>query len=136
LEIPAREYLRRGWKFFLVGVLGFGVNQGSLMLLVGLGGLPPWLAGLIAIELSIVCVWMMNDSWTWRDRRGGRRLKRALKYNASAGITAFGVNYPILVALTSAFGLNYAIANIIGVGCASLANFMINHHWTYAEAEV
>lgn len=58
-----------------------------------------------------------------------------MRYNLSAGFTAYGVNYPILLILSSQLGINYAIANIIGVGFASLANFLINHHWTYAKAE-
>ncbi len=56
--------------------------------------------------------------------------------NLSARGTAFGVNYPILLFLSGHFGIDYAIANIVGIGFASLANFLINHHWTYAKAEV
>jgi len=135
LAIPVGEYIRRGWKFGLVGIVGFVINQGLLMLLVGRAGLATWLGGAIAIELSIIGNWFVNDSWTWRDRRSDCRFKRAMKYNVSAGFTAFGINYPILLILSGHFGVNYAIANIIGVACASSVNFLINHHWTYAESE-
>ncbi|MCK5833029.1 GtrA family protein [bacterium] len=135
MAIPVREYFRRGWKFGIVGIFGFIVNQGFLMLLVGVAGMQTWSGSAIAIELSIIGNWFINDSWTWRDRRNANRIKRLMRYNLSAGFTAYGVNYPILLILSSQLGINYAIANIIGVGFASLANFLINHHWTYAKAE-
>ena len=136
MDIPVREYLARGWKFGLVGIVGFVINQGLLMLLVGVAGFPTWLGSAIAIEASIIGNWAINDSWTWRDRRNAAWHKRMLKYNLSAGGTAFGVNYPILLFLSGHFGIDYAIANIVGIGFASLGNFLINHHWTYAKAEV
>ncbi len=136
MTTSVREYLSRGWKFGIVGISGFLVNQGGLMLLVGKAGLPTWLGGLIAIELSIVVNWFVNDSWTWRDRRESPRIVRLGKYNIAAGLTAFGVNYPLLLLLSGAFGLNYAIANVVGIGLASGVNFLINHHWTYREREV
>ncbi len=105
------------------------------MILVGDVGLPTWLGSAIAIEVSIIGNWAVNDSWTWRDRRNTVWYKRMLKYNLTAGATSYGVNYPILLFLSGHIGINYAIANIIGVGFASMANFLINHHWTYFKAE-
>lgn len=136
MAIAVREYIKRGWKFGLVGIGGFIVNQGGLILLVNMAEMEVWLAGLIAIEVSIIANWFLNDSWTWRDRRTTPRIGRLLKYNLSAGFTAFFVNYPILILLSEKFGINYAIANIIGIGFASLANFLINHHWTYRDDEI
>lgn len=135
MAISVREYARRGWKFGLVGIFGFIVNQGLLMLLVSIFDLQTWLAGAIAIETSIIANWAVNDIWTWRDRRSKQAPIRMIKYNLAAGLTAFGVNYPILLLLNSTFNVNYAIANIIGIGFAASINFLINHHWTYKEAE-
>jgi dolichol-phosphate mannosyltransferase len=135
MAISVREYLRRGWKFGLVGIGGFIVNQGGLMLLMKLSSAPLWLCGLVAIEVSIIANWFLNDSWTWRDRRNTLWIIRLLKYNLSAGFTAFGINYPILILLSTRMGVNYAIANIIGIGFASAVNFLINHHWTYGTDE-
>lgn len=135
MAISVREYVRRGWKFGLVGIGGFIVNQGGLMLMVKFSGAPLWLCGLVAIEVSIIANWFLNDSWTWRDRRNTPGINRLLKYNLSAGFTAFGINYPILMLLSTRMGVNYAIANIIGVGFASAVNFLINHHWTYGTDE-
>jgi len=133
LATSVHEYIRRGWKFGLVGTSGFVVNQGGLMLLVGLCGLPTWLGGIIAIEVSIIANWFVNDIWTWRDRRKDIWYIRMVKYNIVAGITAFGVNYPILILLSEVVEINYALANIIGIAMAATMNFLLNHHWTYKE---
>jgi len=112
---------------------GFVVNQGGLMLLVGILDLPIWLGGIIAIEVSIVANWAINDIWTWRDKRNSPWFIRMAKYNIAAAITAFGVNYPLLLLLSEIIGINYAIANIVGIAFAATINFLINHHWTYRE---
>ncbi len=136
MAIAVREYIKRGWKFGLVGAGGFLVNQGGLMLLVGVAGMSTWLGGIIAIEVSIVANWFLNDLWTWRDRRNNPWIVRLLKYNLAAGMTAFGVNYPVLILLSEKVELNYAIANVIGIGLAAVVNFLINHHWTYRDKEI
>ena len=135
MATSAREYALRGWKFGLVGAIGFVVNQGLLMLFIELFGMKTWLAGAIAIEISIVANWAINDIWTWRDRRTNSWFVRLLKYNIAAGFTAFGINYPILILLSGPVGINYAIANIIGIGFAACVNFLVNHHWTYSSAK-
>lgn len=136
MGIAVREYIERGWKFGLVGAGGFLVNQGGLMLLVGVLDVSTWLAGLIAIEVSIIANWFLNDLWTWRDRRTSPWITRMLKYNLAAGLTAFGVNYPVLILLSEKIAINYAIANVIGIALAAAANFLINHHWTYRDREI
>lgn len=131
MATSTREYAMRGWKFGIVGASGFLVNQGLLMLFVGSLGIKTWLAGAMAIEISIVSNWLINDLWTWRDRRRNHWFYRLMKYNITAGLTAFGVNYPVLLLLSGPVGMNYAVANIIGIGLSALANFFVNHHWTY-----
>ena len=135
MVISVREYINRGWKFGIVGVSGFVVNQGGLMFLVGILSLPTWLGGIIAIEFSIIANWAINDIWTWKDRRKSPWFVRMAKYNIAAAITAFGVNYPLLLLLSEIIGINYAIANIVGITLAATINFLINHHWTYKEVE-
>jgi len=135
MATSVREYISRGWKFGFVGLSGFFVNQGVLMFLVGFANFPVWFSGIIAIELSIITNWVLNDIWTWRDKRSGKWTTRFLKYNAVAALTAFGVNYAVLLFLTHLIGLNYAISNIIGIVLAAGANFLVNHHWTYRSPE-
>jgi dolichol-phosphate mannosyltransferase len=135
LATSAREYISRFWKFGIVGLSGVFVNQGLLMLLVGLFDFPTWLAGAIAIEISILTNWAINDIWTWRDKRTSPIFIRIIKYNFAAALTAFCVNYPLLLILSGPVGMNYAIANVIGIVLAAALNFLINHNWTYRARE-
>ncbi len=118
-------------KFSLVGISGIFVNQGCLTLFVSVFGLSLSIAGILAIEISIVSNFLLNNFWTWRDNKTGSFIQRFIKYHAVTLLSG-GVNYLILLTLTS-FGLHYFISNLIGMGFAALVNFILNHYWTFQK---
>lgn len=120
---------RRFQKFLLVGAIGLGVNQGLLFALVGLAGLSVVVASPVAIFLSMVVTFALNEQWTWNDRGQGRVLHRALMYGSinSGGLL---INWLILVALDRS-GMNYLVANLVGAGIAAIWNFSLNHALTW-----
>jgi putative flippase GtrA len=122
---------RRFQKFLLVGAVGLGVNQGLLFTLVGLAGVPVAAASPIAILISMVVTFSLNERWTWRDRGQGRLHRRALLYGSinSGGLL---INWLLLVALERA-GMNYLVANLIGAGIAAIWNFSLNHALTWRQ---
>ena len=120
-------------KFGIVGATGVVVNMGLLAFFKGVLHIPLWLAGFLAIELSILSNFVLNDIWTWRDRRKRSFWNRIWRYHVSVGITAYGLNYPILLLLTKMLDMQYLIANLVGIAVASAANFIINHFWTYGQ---
>ncbi len=120
-------------KFGIVGFIGIFVNMGMLYVFREIFHMPYYVSGLFAIELSIITNFILNDVWTWRDRREKHLFIRFIRYNAAATFTSFGMNYPILLALVYLLGVNYLLANLIGIAIASLFNFIINHHWTYGR---
>ena len=71
-------------------------------------------SSLIAVEIAIIARFVMNDQWTFRDRRDSPLLRRFVHSNVvSAGsplIALATVNI-----LTPVFGINYLIANSIGI---------------------
>ena len=69
-------------RFCLTGASGVLVNLGSFRVLTALG-LHRFLASPIAIELSIVSNFLINNYWTFADRRmtGSKRI-RGVKFNA------------------------------------------------------
>jgi len=82
-------------KFSFVGLSGVVVNEGIFalfteVLLRDLGiGTRNFIAGVVAILVSILTNFLLNDSWTWRDRRTHGKTafaKRLVKYYAVAGI--------------------------------------------------
>ena len=120
-------------KFSAVGISGIVVNQGFLTLFVSGFKWDVAIAGIVAIEISILSNFFLNNFWTWRDQKRGSFFVRFLKYHAVT-IVSGGVNYLILLILTS-FGLHYFISNLIGIAVGTLVNFIFNHFWTFRARE-
>ncbi|HEV2389389.1 MAG TPA: GtrA family protein, partial [Nitrososphaerales archaeon] len=68
-------------KFAVVGTIGIVVNEG-LLILIKSRGVYFLTAGAVAIEISILSNFVLNDLWTFRDRRTGRAAARLVKFNA------------------------------------------------------
>ncbi|HET7092885.1 MAG TPA: GtrA family protein, partial [Thermomicrobiales bacterium] len=87
---------RRFQKFVVVGCLGLAANQGALFVLAGMADVPLVAASPIAIALSMVVTFALNESWTWHDRGNGLLVHRAFWY---AGINSGGLllNWGILL---------------------------------------
>ena len=120
---------RRFQKFLLVGAIGLAVNQGALFALVGRAGVAVAIASPIAILLSMIVTFAMNERWTWHDRGSGPILRRAALYGSinSGGLL---INWVTLVSLDRV-GVNYLIANLVGAGIAAIWNFSLNHALTW-----
>ena len=127
-KIPSRLL-----RFAVVGASGVLVNMGLLMLLTERAGWPYILASLLAIEASILSNFALNNAWTWSDRKSSPLLHRLVKYHTVAGITAFAVNWLLLVLLTEVFGMDYRLANFFGIGVGVVLNFYLNNAWTFRK---
>ena len=126
LETPLRLA-----RFSAVGASGVAVNMGILIALKSGLGLPVAISSLIAIELSILSNFALNNAWTWSDRRTTPLGQRLIKYHAVAGITALASNWFLLIVLTQFFGIDYRISNLIGIAAGMVLNFSWNHAWTF-----
>lgn len=120
-------------KFAVVGASGVLVNMGLLYLLTEKALLDYRLAGILAIETSILTNFLFNDVWTWRDRQKSPFPVRMLKYHLSAGITALLFNWGLLLLLTGVFGLYYMLSHLAGIACGMLSNYILNNFWTFRE---
>jgi putative flippase GtrA len=121
---------QRFQKFLVVGAIGLAVNQGALFLIVSLSDASLAVASPVAILLSMVVTFVLNEVWTWHDRGGGRLLTRAALYGTinSGGLL---INAGLLLFLEREFGMHYLMANLIGAGVAALWNFGLNHVITW-----
>ena len=79
IERPRRAPLTLLLRFGLVGLSGVGVNLGALALLSALGLLST-VASALAIELSILSNFLLNDRWTFAEQRSGTAWSRALRF--------------------------------------------------------
>ena len=118
-------------KFAVVGASGVIVNEGLLALLTEIYNVPVSISGIIAIESSIITNFLLNNFWTWHDVRNKSFIRRLVQYH-SVSIIAGIVNYVILIGLTF-FGLHHLVANLIGIAVATIINFILNNHWTFAK---
>jgi dolichol-phosphate mannosyltransferase len=120
----------------VVGASGVIINMGLLWILKSFIGLDVAVSSPIAIEMSILSNFVLNDIWTWGDRHSRSFLGRLWRYNLSIAGTAFGINYPVLLILDRFFNVNYLIANLSGIILGSIVNFVINHFWTYRKKSI
>jgi dolichol-phosphate mannosyltransferase len=124
---------RRLAKFALVGAWGFVVNMFFLWFLTETAGLYYLLSSILAIEISLINNFVLNDIWTWHDRgRAGKAeyFKRMLRYQITAGASMLA-NLFVLWLLTAVFGVYYLASNIFGILCGSALNFVVNDRWTF-----
>jgi putative flippase GtrA len=122
--------LSRLLKFMMVGGLGTFVNEGVFVLAAH--DMPVFFSLGLAIELSIIFNFMLNDVWTFKDRRVGSFIKRLLKFHISSfsgGIVQYITVILLLVAFlhfsnipeillfpyTKAQSLSLVIINFIGI---------------------
>lgn len=121
---------RRFQKFLAVGAVGLGVNQATLFLLAGVSSVSLAIASPIAIFVSMIVTFVLNELWTWHDRGSGRIMPRALMYGTinSGGLV---INAGLLLYLHRELGMHYLVANLIGAGVAAVWNFGLNHVITW-----
>jgi len=126
-------YWRRFVKFNVVGLTGIVVNEGLLILLASSGVYYVY-ASAVAIEISIISNFILNDLWTFRDRRHGHVLTRLLKFN---GLMLVGlvVNLAILYAGTYYLAVNYALSNLAGIAVAFVVRYWLSVRYAWIKRE-
>ncbi len=143
-------------KFCLVGGSGLFVNLGLVWLgdRVIFASLAGWprnaLVYLLGIVVSIFTNFLLNDAWTWRDRRGaggaGAFAARLAKYYAVSAVAA-SLQYGTSLGSTALMALFLegsihadlatawkSLAVLAGVAVGTAINFAVNHFWTYGKA--
>jgi putative flippase GtrA len=127
------KQIQRFVKFGLVGTWGFLVNMLLLWFLTEKVGVYYLFSSIVAIEISLLNNYVLNDLWTWYDRgKEGKKeyFKRMLQYHVSTS-AAMLTNISILWILTEVFDIYYLASNIFGILCGALLNFFVNDRWTF-----
>jgi dolichol-phosphate mannosyltransferase len=140
------EFLRNVWwirlqssktfiKFAVVGASGIVVNLGAFSALLWLG-LNRYLSSPIAIEISIVWNFLLNNFWTFRWRRTVDSTRvRGLKFNV-VSVLALAVSYTTFVLLSISFPtVMPQVHQLIGIIPATVVNYFLNSYWTFKHVE-
>ena len=155
-------------KFGVVGGTGVFVNLGCLALILSTG-MNDAFASAIAIEVSIVSNFVLNDRWTFKvqaSQQAQSWLNRALRFQLVSMVGAslqwvtfliFNVLWVYLGVSTDPLADQWSVyqhtlnqgawhhvittpprvggwiytSQLIGIGCATLWNFLANYYWTW-----
>jgi len=121
-------------KFALTGLSGTFINLGSFQLMVN-WGVHVFLASPVAIELSLISNFLINNYWTFGDRvMVGRKRIRGLKFNL-VSLISLALSFATFVALSRLFP---DVPSVWLQACAivptAFLNYFLNSYWTFREA--
>jgi len=118
-------------KFTLVVLSGVPVNLGRYVLLTRKIGIDIAPASPIAIELSILSNYFLNDVWTFEYRRVTIPIYRRLfRFHAVAALAGL-LNYLAFLTLVYYIHVYDILANVIGISTGILVNYSLNSIWTW-----
>jgi dolichol-phosphate mannosyltransferase len=126
-------YFRSFIKFSIVGASGVVVNEGLLIAFLSIG-IYLLYASAAAIEISILTNFVMNDLWTFRDRRSGHLAVRLAKFNGLM-LAGLVVNLLVVDVGTLYFGIAAAIANLVGIGAAFFLRYALSVKYAWMRTE-
>lgn len=129
---PVAPQLR---KFVAVGTVAAVLQLGLLWTFVEWGGLNYLLAAAIAIEITILFQYVINNRWTFRTMRNVGRtafFTGLLKTNVVRG-TAIPIQLGILYALVRWGSLTYLIANAIAILLSGVYRYFFDVSWTWGQ---
>lgn len=120
-------------RFFFVGATAATVQTALLWILVD--GLGVWyvLAAVVAIEITIVLQYVVNNSWTFRPSRHTTLrsyIRGLLKTNVVRG-TAIPLQTAILYTLVTWGGVMYLIANLGAILVTGIYRYYLDSRWTW-----
>jgi len=123
--------LRTFMRFALVGASGTLVNLGAFSLLLN-AGLNKFVSSPLAIEISIVWNFLLNNYWTFGERQTRDRTHiRGLKFNL-VSLVSLGVSFTTFVALSLlAPRLSPLVSQLAGIIPAVFVNYFLNSYWTF-----
>lgn len=130
--VVRRRNVAEFMKFCAVGGSGVGVNLGIYALLTRGMDLTPAIASPIAIEISLLTNFLLNEHWTFSARTmRSARLARLGTYHAVC-LAGGAINYGVLLVLVK-YGWWDIYANLFGIALGTGAKFLASARWTWRE---
>jgi dolichol-phosphate mannosyltransferase len=123
------------FKFGIVGLSGIIVNEGVLIYLKQYAQFSLPISSIFAIELSIMSNFTWNDIWTFKSDRQ-HALSNWWQRLLSFQVVSIGgaiINFVILNVLSTFMGIDYRVANILGILIAFAWNFWVNRRVTWTQ---
>ncbi len=120
-------------RFFLVGLVGVGVNTIVLLVLVRGADVAAPIAGIFAAVISTFNNFLLNDAFTWRDRRSPSLRTKAIRLGRYYLTTSLGnvVYVGTLTLLTRMLHIEVLLANVAAIGVGGTLNYLLHNRWTW-----
>jgi|SRR6056297_1964765 len=120
-------------RFFLVGVIAASIQTVLLWSFVDVGGLNYIIGAAIAIELTILFQYVLNNAWTFH-RSQHSTLREYMvgmgKTNLVRG-TAIPLQLGLLYAFVTLGGVPYLVANGGAIVITGVYRYALDAHWTW-----
>jgi dolichol-phosphate mannosyltransferase len=120
-------------KFAAVGLSGVAVNLSIFIFLTRMG-LSKYIASPLAIEVSIVNNFLLNNYWTFKHRNAsGTILLKGLKFK-SVSLLALIISYISFLLFNFIFPATPAYVNqAMAIIPATVVNYFLNFYWTFKD---
>jgi putative flippase GtrA len=128
---PIAPQLRR---FVAVGIVAASVQMVLLWLFVDRAGLHYLLGALIAIELTIMLSYVLNNAWTFRADQKTTLVTYVhglFKTNVVRG-TAIPIQLAFLLLFVDWLSIQYLIGNGVAIVLSGIYRYVLDARWTWA----
>ena len=122
---------RRFYLFALVGISGLLVNMITFAILTRFY-VTVVMAGTISAVLAMNSNFYLNNRFTWAEVRDSLLFTRYSKFIMTS-IVGIVIDVNILSMLYYVFDLNSLLANLIGIMCGTIWNYLVNNAWTWRK---
>lgn len=130
IDGPRSTRMRR---FVTVGAIAAGLQMVLLWLFVDTGGLDYRVGAVIAIEITIVFQYVLNNAWTFHlvsNTGADAFLAGLVRTNLVRG-SAIPIQIGVLYALVEWGELLYLLANAVAIGISGIYRYLLDTRWTW-----
>lgn len=120
-------------RFAIVGAIAAGIQTLLLGGFVEYAGFHYLLAATIAIEITIVFQYVLNNVWTFQAVKNtgwGEYLYGLFKTNVVRG-SAIPIQLGVLYGLVTWLGIAYLVANVIAILVSGVYRYALDARWTW-----
>jgi putative flippase GtrA len=127
-----RALVERLSRFATVGGAAAALQTALLYLLVDTAGLYYLLGAVLAIEITIVSQYVVNDAWTFSDRPSGGDtfFSGLIRTNLVRG-SAIPLQTGLLYLFVTYGELGYLVANLCAIVPSGLYRYALDARWTW-----
>jgi dolichol-phosphate mannosyltransferase len=122
-------------RFGLVGLSGLVVNTLLLAFLTDVVGLFYVVSAVIATQGSTLWNFCFTELWVFSDREHRRGWASRMALFFVMNNAALALRGPLLILLTSGFGVHYVVSNVISLVTLTLVRFALADTWIWAKAD-